>query len=123
MHHPLVGDLTLAFEMLELPADPGLSVDEFLYARCVVVANGRQFFDAVLAEPKQMPKDMEFESLLYVARTALKKKTGRDDAEPDEPAVSYETFSNRAGWAYTLVIRPRRYRACHGSTRRLLPGA
>jgi transcriptional regulator with XRE-family HTH domain len=26
MHHPLVGDLTLAFEMLELPADPGLSV-------------------------------------------------------------------------------------------------
>ena len=26
LHHPLVGDLTLAFEMLELPADPGLSV-------------------------------------------------------------------------------------------------
>lgn len=26
MHHPLVGDLTLAFEMLEMPADPGLSV-------------------------------------------------------------------------------------------------
>jgi transcriptional regulator with XRE-family HTH domain len=26
MHHPLVGDLTLAFEMLELPADPGLSM-------------------------------------------------------------------------------------------------
>ena len=26
MHHPLVGDLTLAFEMLELPSDPGLSV-------------------------------------------------------------------------------------------------
>ena len=26
MHHPLVGDLTLIFEMLELPADPGLSL-------------------------------------------------------------------------------------------------
>lgn len=26
LHHPLVGDMTLAFEMLELPADPGLSV-------------------------------------------------------------------------------------------------
>ncbi len=26
MHHPLVGDLTLAFEAMELPADPGLSV-------------------------------------------------------------------------------------------------
>jgi len=26
MHHPLVGDLSLTFEMLELPADPGLSL-------------------------------------------------------------------------------------------------
>jgi hypothetical protein len=26
MHHALVGDMTLAFEMLDLPADPGLSV-------------------------------------------------------------------------------------------------
>lgn len=26
MHHPLVGDLTLAFEMLALPSDPGLSL-------------------------------------------------------------------------------------------------
>jgi len=26
LHHPLVGDLTLAFEMLEVPVDPGLSV-------------------------------------------------------------------------------------------------
>jgi transcriptional regulator with XRE-family HTH domain len=26
LHHPLVGDLTVVFEMLELPADPGLSV-------------------------------------------------------------------------------------------------
>jgi transcriptional regulator with XRE-family HTH domain len=26
MHHPLVGDLTLAFEMLELPSDPGMSL-------------------------------------------------------------------------------------------------
>ena len=26
LHHPLVGDLTLAFEAMDLPADPGLSV-------------------------------------------------------------------------------------------------
>ncbi len=25
-HHPLVGDLTLAYESLELPADPGLTL-------------------------------------------------------------------------------------------------
>ena len=30
MHHPLVGDLTLAFEMLDLPADPGLSLAHVL---------------------------------------------------------------------------------------------
>src|SRR5689334_18762266 len=28
-----------------------LSVDAFLYARCLVVANGREFYDAVLADP------------------------------------------------------------------------
>jgi hypothetical protein len=26
MHHSLVGDLTLAYERLELPADPGLAI-------------------------------------------------------------------------------------------------
>ncbi len=25
-HHPIVGDLTLAYEALELPADPGLTI-------------------------------------------------------------------------------------------------
>jgi len=25
-HHPLVGDLTLSYEALELPADPGLTI-------------------------------------------------------------------------------------------------
>jgi MmyB-like transcription regulator ligand binding domain len=25
-HHPVVGDLTLAYEALELPADPGLTI-------------------------------------------------------------------------------------------------
>jgi hypothetical protein len=76
-----------------------LSVDGFLYARCVVVANGKGLFDAVLADPKQMPADMEFEKLLYVARAALKMKTGQQDAEPAEPTVSFETFSNRDGWS------------------------
>ncbi len=75
-----------------------LSVDGFLYARCVVVANGRALFEAVLADPKKMPKDMEFEALLSVARAALVKKTGREDAEPEESPLSFETFSNREGW-------------------------
>lgn len=73
-----------------------ISVDEFLYARCVAVVNGREFYETVLADPSQMLKDMEFESLLYLARTAWETKTGE---EPDFVTdVSYETFSNEAGW-------------------------
>jgi hypothetical protein len=78
-------------------SEPGsLSVDGFLYARCVVVANGKAFYERVLTDPKAMPKDMEFESLLYVARNALKDKTGADDGF--DTKVSFETFSNKGGW-------------------------
>lgn len=72
------------------------SVDLFLYARCCVVANGREFYEKILANPAEMPKDMDFESLLYVATTAHEKKTGAelDHLTPE----SFETFSNKAGW-------------------------
>jgi hypothetical protein len=77
--------------------DPPVSVDEFLYARCVVVANGEAYYKAVLADPAQMPKDMEFEALLVVGAGAWEAKTG-DDEPVFETSVSYETFSNDAGW-------------------------
>ncbi len=54
------------------------SVDEFLYSRCVVVANGEQVYDEILSNPTAMPKDSEFESVLYLAGTAYSQKTGRD---------------------------------------------
>src|SRR5919197_2245020 len=57
-------------------SDEGFSVDLFLYARCCVVANGRKFFEQVLADPSKMPKDMEFEALLSVAAKAHERKTG-----------------------------------------------
>jgi len=76
--------------------DEAFSVDQFLYARCVVVANGRDYFGQVLADPVAMPKDMEFESLLYVADQAHERSTG--EALDSDPAVSCETFSNRTGW-------------------------
>ena len=76
-----------------------LSVDGFLYARCAVIANGREFYDLVLADPKLMPKDRGFESLLYVASTAYERKTGLDaSGELDVSNVSFETFSNESGW-------------------------
>ena len=75
-----------------------LSVDAFLYARLAVVANGRSFYEAVLADPTQMPKDLEFESLLYVASSAYERKTGLDDDGSLDSPVSFETFANLEGW-------------------------
>lgn len=75
-----------------------LSIDGFLYARLAVVAKGQTFYEAVLVEPARMPADADFESLLYVASTAWERKTGlNDDGSLDSP-VSFETFSNAAGW-------------------------
>lgn len=73
------------------------SVDEFLYSRCCVVANGQKFYEKILAKPKSMPKDMEFESLLTLAGNAHREKTGKDLKHQSKK--SYETFSNKAGWA------------------------
>lgn len=73
-----------------------LSVDEFLYERCAVVANGRDYFEAVLRDPARMPNDVEFESLLYVADKAFERKTGREWDRTTR--VSWETFSNSDGW-------------------------
>jgi hypothetical protein len=75
-----------------------LSEDGFLYARCAVVANGREFYEAVLQDPKQMPKEIEYESLLYVAPRAYGRQPGSEDDELPGTLVSFETFSNRDGW-------------------------
>jgi uncharacterized protein DUF4240 len=77
--------------------DQEFSVDLFLYVRCCVVANGLKYYDLVLASPAKMPRDMEFEALLYIAGKAYKRKTGQEFSFV--PSVSYETFSNKAGWA------------------------
>lgn len=77
------------------------SSDYFLYARACVVANGKAYFEAVLADPAQMPKEYTFEPLLYLAEEAYERKTGK----PFDyfPTVSYETFSNPEGWDETLL--------------------
>jgi hypothetical protein len=72
------------------------SVDWFLYERCAVVANGREFHQSVLETPTQMPKDLEFEAILSIARLAYERKTGMefDHVTP----LSCETYSNQTGW-------------------------
>lgn len=72
------------------------SQDFFLYARACVIANGRALYDAVLADPAQMPKDVDFEPLLYVASMAYEEKTGAE--YPHVPAKNIETFANWAQW-------------------------
>jgi hypothetical protein len=76
------------------------SADYFLYARCAVVANGKQLFEQVLADPTRMPKDLEFEALLTLASAAFQSRTGSDNY-PHVSEISYETFSNAEGWNRT----------------------
>jgi len=78
------------------PKSNYVSADGFLYARCVVVANGKEFYKAVLDDPTKMPKDMEFESLLGLASGAYELKTGEDFEY--STGCSYESFSNPTGW-------------------------
>ena len=93
-----------AREIGEYAYQPGkyFSVDEFLYQRCVVVANGHEFFESVLADPTQMPKDCEFEAILSVAELANERKTGEEFFDHDTP-LSYETYSNLEGWRDAII--------------------
>ena len=72
------------------------SVDEFLYARCCVVANGKTVFKTVLQAATKMPKNLTFEAILSIARKAYKLKTGKTLTY--QPKFNIETFANKKGW-------------------------
>lgn len=76
--------------------DSYFSVDNFLYVRCCVIANGQEYFESVLKNPKNMPKDMDFEPLLYMAEEAYEKRMNKELEY--ETGCDYETFSNYKGW-------------------------
>jgi hypothetical protein len=76
--------------------DRYFSVDNFLYARCCAVANGRDLYEKALQDPSQMPKDLTFEGLLYLPSEAYERKTGK--AYDYTPAFPIETYSNQQGW-------------------------
>lgn len=77
-------------------ADRYFSVDNFLYARCCVVANSQKAYEAVLQDPSLMPKDVTFEALLYLPSSAYVRKTGAKYEYT--PAFPIETYSNEKGW-------------------------
>lgn len=72
------------------------SVDGFLYARCCVVANGKEYYETVLKNPSQMPKDLTFGALLRIAAEAYELKTGKQFKYI--PKYIYETYANAAAW-------------------------
>jgi predicted DNA-binding WGR domain protein len=77
--------------------DEFFSNDYFLYVRCCVVANGKEYYESVLADPTQMPKEMDFEPLLYLADEAYTKKM-KTEGEYLDTKLSFETFSNIDAW-------------------------
>jgi len=68
----------------------------FLYVRCCVVANGKDFYEEVVSNPQQMPKDLEFQAMLAIASKAYKRKTGQRFNYVTK--YNYETFSNKQLW-------------------------
>ena len=82
------------------PQEQHFSPDLFLYARCAVVARGKEVFEDVLSNPSKMIKDTEFETLLSLSSEAYYLKMGKEFEY--ESGCSYETFSNKEGWSNTL---------------------
>ena len=70
------------------------SDDGFLYARGFIVAAGRDYYEAVKAEPPIAMMDLECEDMCFVARIMYEEKYG--DLPPSD--ISIESCSNREGW-------------------------
>lgn len=92
---------TLAYKLFLLDTEAHAeasrnSDDGFLYARCSVVASGPEYHASVVADPSKMPRDVDFEDLLTIARLAYERKTGED--LDYMTGCSYETGSNPNGW-------------------------
>jgi hypothetical protein len=73
------------------------SPDHFLDARCAAVARGQEVYSEILATPSKMPKDAEFEALLWVAERAWLRRFSSLEGFSTNKAIF--TFSNRDGWA------------------------
>jgi hypothetical protein len=72
------------------------SPDIFLFTRALVVAKGQDFYTKVLSNPKFMPKNSDFEAILYLPSEAYKIRTGEEMNYV--PKYIPETFSNTKGW-------------------------
>ncbi len=80
----------------EILDDPDFVADRFLYARCCVVANGRDFFDHIRKNPAEMSLDLLFAPLLRIPGEAFFRQIGK--YMNHVWAYPIETFSNPDGW-------------------------
>ncbi len=71
--------------------------DSFLYARCVALINGEEYYEKIKAGKRNDPWEMEFEAILGVPALAWAQKHGQEDY-PYTTTRSYETGSNADGW-------------------------
>ncbi|MDR7275335.1 DUF4240 domain-containing protein [Catenuloplanes atrovinosus] len=72
------------------------SDDGFLYARGFIVALGRDYYEAVRADPASAACDGSFERMCYFFASRLEDRFG---TWPDTGSgISRETGSNHAGW-------------------------
>jgi hypothetical protein len=85
-----------AHTYVEKYGDGHLSVDDFLYVRCAVVAEGRDYYEKILKNPAELPIEISFEPLLSIASDAYFLKTGKK--WDYFPIFNYETHSNLEGW-------------------------
>lgn len=74
------------------------SDDGFLYCRGFIVAIGREYYDAVVADPSIAVEDAECAMMAYFFAHRYAER--HDDEFPDTGSgISRETCSNKAGWA------------------------
>lgn len=81
----------------EAAGTSGQYEDLFLYARCCVIANGREAFEQVKDDPTLMPDKLHFDELLFVAERAWRIRTGKE--YDHRPAYSMEMGANQANWS------------------------
>ena len=73
-----------------------LSVDDFLYVRCAIIAEGKDYFERILKTPSELTTEQTFEPLLNLADDAYILKTGKPFDY--HPTFNYETYSNKTAW-------------------------
>jgi hypothetical protein len=70
------------------------SDDGFLYARGFIVAAGKEYYDAVNAEPSVALSGLDCEDICYMSLHLYEEKFG----EIPDSVISRESCSNKSGW-------------------------